>query len=57
MTAETKPTPSTSRRIQQAAGELKGMIAQHYPHASLEMSLGDDPEGVYLTPTVDVPDT
>jgi hypothetical protein len=44
-------------RIQQALEELETLILQHYPKASFQVSVGDDPEGVYLTATVDVPDT
>ncbi|MBI4334071.1 MAG: hypothetical protein HY673_22640 [Chloroflexi bacterium] len=36
--------------------ELKGMIVARYPDASLEVSHGEDPEGVYLKATVDVED-
>ena len=44
-------------RIQNALAELQGMIAGHYPQASFEVAVGDDPEGVYLTAIVDVEDT
>ncbi len=43
--------------VKQALGELKAMISERYPNASFEVSLGEDPEGVYLTASVDVPDT
>jgi len=33
------------------------MITQQYPSATFEVTYGDDPDGVYLTPTVDVEDT
>lgn len=44
-------------RIQSAVEELQEMIRGRYPDATFEVSQGDDPEGVYLTPTVDVEDT
>jgi hypothetical protein len=45
------------QRIQRAISELKGLISSRYPMATFAVSLGDDPEGVYLTATVDVEDT
>ena len=45
------------QRIQPAISELKGLISSHYSSATFAISLGDDPEGVYLTATVDVEDT
>lgn len=44
-------------RMQRALDDLKRMIQQKYPTAAFEVSVGDDPEGVYLTPIVDVEDT
>ncbi|MBI2861443.1 MAG: hypothetical protein HYX89_01340 [Chloroflexi bacterium] len=44
-------------RIPTALAELKGMISQRYPQATFEVGVGEDPEGVYLTATVDVEDT
>jgi hypothetical protein len=44
-------------RIQSALAELEGMIRDKYPTATFAVSIGDDPEGVYLTPTVEVDDT
>jgi hypothetical protein len=44
-------------RIQSALAELEGMIRDKYPTATFAVSIGDDPDGVYLTPTVDVDDT
>lgn len=35
----------------------EGRIAQRYPQAVFEAGLGEDPDGVYLTATVDVQDT
>ncbi len=43
-------------RMQSALTELKGLITKHYPDAAFEVSEGDDPEGVYLTATVDIED-
>lgn len=44
-------------RIEKAVAELEEMIRAQYPAAAFEVSRGDDPDGVYLTSTVDVEDT
>lgn len=44
-------------RIRQVISELKGLISSRYPDATFTVGIGDDPEGVYLTATVDVEDT
>jgi hypothetical protein len=44
-------------KLQEAVSELKEMIASRYPSATFKVSRGEDPEGIYLTPTVDVADT
>ena len=43
-------------RIEEAIEELKGLIASRYPGTTFAVGEGDDPEGVYLTATVDVDD-
>ena len=43
-------------RLQEAIAELQGLISSHYPEAAFTVSEGEDPEGVYLTATVDVED-
>lgn len=43
-------------RIQAALAELRGMIAARYPAATFAVTHGEDPEGIYLRPTVDVED-
>ncbi len=43
-------------RIEAALAELKGLISSRYPAATFAVGEGDDPEGVYLTATVDVDD-
>lgn len=43
-------------RIQHAVTELEGLITNRYPEARFELSRGEDPEGVYLTATVDTDD-
>ncbi|MGH2461875.1 MAG: hypothetical protein ACRDIY_23715 [Chloroflexota bacterium] len=40
-------------RIQRAVTELEGLIAKNYPEATFELTEGEDPEGIYLTATVD----
>ena len=44
-------------RIQAALAELQELLARRYPEATFRVSEGDDPEGVYLMPTLDVEDT
>ena len=44
-------------RIQAAIAELTGLIRARYPSASFTVGEGEDPEGVYVTATVDVEDT
>ena len=44
-------------RIKTAIEEIKDLILAHYPDASFDVSKGSDPEGIYLTVTVDVDDT
>lgn len=48
---------ASDARIQSALTELQALISHSYPEATFEVSQGDDPEGIYLTPTVDVEDT
>ena len=51
-----QPASEMDARIRDALTELQEMIQQKYPTATFEVSRGDDPEGIYLTPTVDVED-
>jgi len=44
-------------QLERAVSELQGMIAERYPTATFDVSHGEDPEGLYLIPTVDVSDT
>lgn len=53
----TGSTEGTEARIQAALAELRERISERYPTASFAVSLGEDPEGVYLTAMVDVEDT
>lgn len=43
-------------RIRAALAELRALIARHFPAATFTIAREDDPEGVYLTVTVDVED-
>jgi hypothetical protein len=46
-----------SPKRQQAVAELTGMIRQHYPDTTFAIGPGeDDPQGTYITATVDVDD-
>jgi hypothetical protein len=57
MTANGTRVRLNDPRITAALSELETMIRGHFPDATFAVSQGEDPEGVYLTPTVDVPDT
>jgi len=39
-----------------AIAEFQDLIRRHYPEATFDVRLGEDPEGVYLLATVDVED-
>jgi hypothetical protein len=43
-------------RMQAAIAELQSLILRRYPEATFDVGYGEDPEGVYLTATVDVED-
>src|SRR5713101_851910 len=43
--------------MQAALDELKGLIHARFPEATFTVSAGEDPEGIYLSPTIDVEDT
>ena len=49
-------TPATPQ-LQAALAELQELLATRYPEATFQVSEGDDPEGIYLMPTLDVEDT
>ena len=44
-------------RVQNALADLQGLIHRRYPGATFAVAPGEDPDGVYLTATVDVEDT
>jgi hypothetical protein len=44
-------------RLDAAIAEMQELILAHYPDATFELALGEDPEGTYMTVTVDVEDT
>jgi hypothetical protein len=44
-------------RLAAAIEEIEGMILSRYPGASFAVAEGEDPDGTYLTATVDVEDT
>lgn len=43
-------------RLEEAIVELRELIARHYLDATFTVSEGEDPDGIYLTATVDVED-
>ena len=44
-------------RIEAAIAELAELVRRRYPEATFEVTQEEDPEGTYLTATVDVEDT
>ncbi len=48
---------SDDPRVQAAIVELQTLIQHHYPAATFQETLGEDPEGAYLMATIDVEDT
>lgn len=57
MTVSTTPSiDGNDPRIQAALAELRELILTHFPDATFTVTRGEDPEGIYLTPTVDVDD-
>jgi hypothetical protein len=43
-------------RLEEAIAELRELIVRHYPEVTFTVSEGEDPDGIYLTATVDVED-
>jgi hypothetical protein len=43
-------------RIEAALAELRGLIADHYPAAHFEETVGEDPPGIYLKVMIDIED-
>ncbi len=43
-------------RLTVAVGEMRQLIQRHYPGAAFRLSHGDDPEGIWLTVSVDIED-
>lgn len=50
------PVDANHPVIQAALTELRGLIATRYPAATFVVYRGEDPEGSYLSPMVDVDD-
>jgi hypothetical protein len=44
-------------KMKAAIAEMENLIRAVYPDAIFEVAPGDDPEGIYLTATVDVEDS
>jgi hypothetical protein len=51
-----KPDHLDEVRMVTAVKELKALVSGRYPDATFDVSEGDDPDGVYITATVDVDD-
>lgn len=43
-------------RIDAAVAELQDLIRVHYPEATFTVAPGEDPEGIYITATIDIDD-
>ena len=44
-------------RMSAAIAEMEERILARYPDATFEVATGEDPDGIYLTATVDIDDT
>jgi hypothetical protein len=44
-------------RMQSALDELKRLIQVQFPEATFAVTVGEDPEGIYLSPMLDAEDT
>jgi hypothetical protein len=55
MTSEPRLTLDDAA-IQGAVAELERLILARYPEASFSVAVGEDPEGIHLTATVDTDD-
>jgi hypothetical protein len=44
-------------RMDAAIAEIKALILAHFPDATFEIGLGEDPDGTWMTVTVDIEDT
>ena len=51
-----EPEHIADPRIAAAVEELQALIRNRYPDAQFDVSAGEDPEGMYLTVTVDLED-
>lgn len=51
----TSRTP-LSPQLEAAIAEIEELIARHYPTTTFQVGEGDDPEGIYLSATVDAAD-
>ncbi len=40
-------------KMQAAIAEMKGLILRHYPDATFEIGIGEDPVGMHLKATID----
>ena len=52
-----EPLELGTPRMQAAIEDLQRLIQQHYPEATFQVELGDDPTGMYVLATVDIEDT
>ncbi len=57
MVMKANRTVSEDSRMRSAVAELEILIRHHYPGATFEETLGEEPEGTYVMVTVDVEDT
>ena len=52
----TESSALSDPRVHAAVAELQERITKQYPSATFEVGEGDDPEGLYITATVDLDD-
>lgn len=50
------PVDADEPHIRAALTELRGLVAARWPDAVFTVYRGDDPDGIYLTPIVDIDD-
>lgn len=51
-----EPVSMTDPRVESALEELRALIRWHYPNALFAVERGEEPDGLWLTATVDIED-
>lgn len=53
----TEQQQELTQPMQAALDELQGLLHTRFPEATFTVGVGEDPDGIYLSPTIDVEDT